>query len=140
MTPQDIFNKVATHLFTQGEKAVELVALSDWNGKKPKYEPACRYRMKKGDKVLTCAAGCLIPNDVYKPDMENFRIHMVKNYPGIPAFIKNNLGLIGQLQRLHDNEDNNWHSTIMMKTRLSQVANEFNLDADVLEGLSFAGR
>ncbi len=45
MTKQEIFDKVATHLLTQNEKALNSVG-------------GCVYRTDKG---LKCAVGCLIP-------------------------------------------------------------------------------
>lgn len=53
MTRQDIFNKVATHLAAQGKPA------SDEAGH-------CFYRMGG----LSCAIGCLIPDDRYEPEMD----------------------------------------------------------------------
>lgn len=135
MTPQEIFNKVATHLFTQGEKAVEMLRTSPERDP----EPYCRYRMKKGGKTLTCAAGCLIPDEVYKPDMENWRIHMLTGYKGFPDYLKDNLGMLRRLQGLHDTGDNCiWETSASMRARLAGLAFEYHLNTDVLDTLSFA--
>ena len=53
MTQQQIFDKVATHLLTQGAKSM----MGD----------TCRYRGSNGAK---CAVGCLIKDDHYDPILE----------------------------------------------------------------------
>jgi hypothetical protein len=53
-TDQEIFDTVAKHLLAQGERAITE------NG-------ACAYRGVEGRK---CAIGCLIPDEVYDPNME----------------------------------------------------------------------
>jgi hypothetical protein len=53
-TLQEIFDRVATHLLTQGKRAVGS-------------ESECRYRTEAG---LMCAIGCLIEPKLYSPGME----------------------------------------------------------------------
>lgn len=55
MTDQELFDKVARHLLTQGRKSV------DGNGS------LCRYRGCGG---LKCAIGVLIPDELYSPELE----------------------------------------------------------------------
>lgn len=55
MTPQEVFNTVATHLFEQGEMA--------YDGSKE----SCMYRTDDG---LKCAVGCLVPDETYSLGME----------------------------------------------------------------------
>ncbi len=54
MTKQEMFDTVATHLFSQGKQALY-------------GDGTCAYR---GDEGTKCAIGCLIPDDVYTEDME----------------------------------------------------------------------
>jgi hypothetical protein len=54
MTKQEQFNKVVAHARKQGEVAVNSYG-------------ECQYRAEDGAK---CFVGCLIPDDIYEPDME----------------------------------------------------------------------
>lgn len=58
MNAQEIFDTVASHLLQQGRKAVSVLG-------------SCRYRITApADVVLKCAIGCLIPDELYNPEME----------------------------------------------------------------------
>lgn len=59
LTLQEIFDRVAQHLMQQGQKSLTL------DGDR------CAYRDPRG---LRCAAGILIPDDLYHPDMEKCRV------------------------------------------------------------------
>jgi hypothetical protein len=59
-TAQEIFDQVATHLIKQNEKSRD-----DDRG-------LCVYRIIKEDRVLKCAAGCLIGDNEYDPAFEKF--------------------------------------------------------------------
>jgi hypothetical protein len=80
MTPQEIFDTVATHLFTQGHKAI--------NG-----HGGCVYRCRDGSK---CAVGVLIPDDKYFPKMElggvGVLIQIISE--DIPSFFHSNSELL----------------------------------------------
>lgn len=56
-TAQQIFDQVATHLLTQNKQSMKS---GDVN--------VCLYRNGEG---LKCAAGCLIGDDEYKPEMDS---------------------------------------------------------------------
>lgn len=56
MTNQEIFDKVATHLLSQGKRS----ALGG---------VGCAYR---GDGGLQCAIGCLIPDELYRYELEGW--------------------------------------------------------------------
>lgn len=56
MNHQQIFDKVAAHLLKQNVRSTS----SERHG-------YCQYR---GDGGMMCAAGCLIPDDLYKPELE----------------------------------------------------------------------
>lgn len=95
MNKQEIFDTVVRHLHAQGKPA-----LNDAN---------CRYRSDAG---LSCAVGCLIPDEFYDPQMENQTPSMprVKSALRASGIIKGNedqedldtLGLLGALQYAHD--------------------------------------
>jgi len=53
MTRQEIFTKVATHLLTQNAQSRDGLG--------------CAYR---GEEGRMCAAGCLIPDELYTPGLE----------------------------------------------------------------------
>lgn len=60
MNRQEIYDKVKAHLLTQGKKS-EAKTISG----------QCLYRSPDG---LQCAAGCLIPDELYDPEMEGARV------------------------------------------------------------------
>jgi hypothetical protein len=121
MDPQEIFDTVAKHLLTQGKKAVD------------KYTGLCTYRAPDG---LKCAVGCLIPDDVYKPEMDNGtsagRIDTIYiNFPEVEEYLGiDNLSLLCDLQDIHDVSD--WRSDTAIKHSLECTANDHNLDKSVL--------
>ena len=92
-TPKEVlqqqFNKVYIHLITQGEKSLSEAAESS-NG--------CSYR---GDNGLMCAAGCMIPDEKYTPEMEGFSWDLLcMEYPEAETWLDRELGL--HVQLIHD--------------------------------------
>ena len=128
MSKQEIFNKVMTHLFTQGKPA-----------KTRKGD--CRYRTKNG---LKCAAGVLIPDEMYRTTMEEKCIYDVcKYYSDVHRHLgEENIGLIASLQDLHDGLYGNdvWWTTNNMRKAAREIAEMFGLDASVVDTLSFSDR
>jgi hypothetical protein len=59
-----VFNKVAMHLLKQGVQSI-----SNHGG--------CMYRTKRGDKNLSCAVGCVIPDTAYSYGMEGVGLSSV---------------------------------------------------------------
>lgn len=123
LTNQEIFDKVSTHLFSQGVRSI--------NGTE------CAYRGVSG---TSCAVGCLIEDDEYSKDMEGYGIDDIlltveylpfKNFDEV-----NSAALLGRLQWTHD-KLTNWKSTDEMKKSLKDVANTSGLDDSVLDNLSF---
>ena len=131
MTKQEIFDKVAVHLISQGCKSML-----------PDSPAVCAYRGPEG---RTCAVGCLIPDEYYSKSMENrdvlhstpvrealtaaevlppeerFLAEFQDDYPG------STLSLLRTLQRVHDDGFvSDWNH------RFRDVAVQFNLTADVL--------
>ena len=112
MEAQEIFDKVARHLLTQNKQSRNK-------------ELECLYR---GEDGAMCAAGCLIPEDLYDVDMEG---HSWKTT--VDKFPEVNVGhieLVQDLQNLHDNGNvEGWPQrlkTIAVWHKLSdQVLQEF---------------
>jgi hypothetical protein len=131
ITPQEIFDTVATHLFTQDKQA------KDYNSN------ICLYFDKKtGNK---CAIGCLINPDVYSSEYEKNNVYdliyfsEMKNYIEFSNFLNRNKNLLDILQEVHDDEEN-WKSSYNMKSKLANVAIYYNLNYDILNNLSFSDR
>ena len=83
-TAQEVFDQVSRHLLKQNAKSE--IADED-----------CRYRHE--DKK--CAAGCLIGDNEYNPEIEGSRWCNIE----LPCFSNNHMSLIGKLQRIHDVKD-----------------------------------
>lgn len=114
-TAQEVYDFIAHHLLTQGQKAE----------KKDDGAPSCRYRLvleaPTGDVVLKCAAGCLIPDEDYKSEYD-----AGYNWSSIlKAFFPENNhheNLICSLQFVHDSYNvKDW------STQLRLVAEQYNL-------------
>lgn len=110
MTKQEVFTKVATHLLTQGAKAM------DERG-------ACQYHAPDGKK---CAAGCLIRDDYYSTRLEGYILGALNGIvdnallqSGVP---QDALPLVARLQDLHDNS-----LPVEWKHWLEVVAEDFGL-------------
>jgi hypothetical protein len=111
---QQIFNKVAKHLLKQNKQS--LLAFGS----------VCAYKNPDG---LKCAIGCLIPNQLYSPGMEEKSIRQIfKNSYGLQALFKDeSLDLLETLQNLHDmDKPNRWESGLRI------IAKDYGLDASVL--------
>ena len=107
MTPQEIFETVAKHLFKQGERSM-------WGGS-GEGVPYCAYRGSGGKK---CAVGAILPDDHYKPSMEALGIlSLVTIFPNLPEFIRMNANLLGKLQAVHDTPGN-WRGSATMRAKL----------------------
>lgn len=88
--PQETFDRVVTHLRTQGCKA--------------QFGGHCRYRVNFPPRK--CAAGCLIPDTQYRAAMEGKRIETVLNaFPDTFGDEAHDPRLVADLQHIHDNGD-----------------------------------
>ena len=132
MTPQEIFDTVARHLFTQGERA-DIVLDDDTDDGVRKGFFSCRYRAPGGAK---CAVGALIPDEAYSPSMEerNFSDVYDSFAPVLPLWMGDNLRLLASLQSVHD-DHHYWGSTGSMREALANVADFYHLNASVLDNL-----
>lgn len=91
MTPQEIFDRVVTHLRKQGKKAVIENEFGDIS---------CLYRTPDG---LKCAVGCLIEDDEYDPSFEGKPIGIVCEINAIISKkLCKHLCLVCSLQFTHD--------------------------------------
>ena len=92
MTDQQVVDTVGAHLVKQGVMSVD--ARGD-----------CVYRDAYGNE---CAIGCLIPDELYDPEMENIAIdhkkmshfHGINDYLGLHS--PSRVLLLSKLQSLHD--------------------------------------
>ena len=116
---QGIFDRVAGHLLEQKRKSRGL--LPNNRG------VSCLYRGPDG---LKCAAGVLIPDELYSTSLEG------TSFLSLPVDVKRSaggidqesVGLIKRLQSVHDTcEPIDWRMT------LEGVARSFNLSAAALE-------
>lgn len=96
MTAQEIFDKVSKHLVRQGRR-------SERGTSKPGEIGDCLLRAKDGSK---CSIGVLIPDDVYRPDMEGLLVAKLLTSgllsPPIAEELKPHLALLQRLQMIHD--------------------------------------
>lgn len=129
MTPQEIFDTVATHLFAQGQRAfVHESEVDDVN------DAGCRYRMADGKR---CAVGCIMPDENYRPEFEGqSALDLIDGYwRELPEYFCQNSMLLGDLQGVHD-DLYNWSSSSCLEFMLRGVANDHGLSVDVLKNLS----
>lgn len=94
MTNQEIFDKVKKHLLKQGVKSVDA-------------EGFCNYR---GLDSTKCAIGALIPDELYKSEMEGWDVYRLKDkFPEVASFLglttdkdRDLFRLLADLQGVHD--------------------------------------
>ena len=108
-TAQEVFDFVAHHLLTQNERSVSPLGAE------------CAYRGQNG---LKCAAGCLIPDEIYDEDLEGQLWCNIKDI----VDMKQHAYLVTKLQYIHDEKDVNcW------KHELTFLANRLALSTVVME-------
>ena len=114
MTNQEVFDKVAKHLLTQGGRC----GITDGEG-----EFHCKYRGPKGTK---CAVGCLIDDAYYDEDIEGVGI---KTHDNVYQAVCDSVGfepdrdMLVDLQDLHDRGNpSKWAE------RLRHIAHDYGLE------------
>lgn len=138
---QAIFDIVATHLRTQGEKAGYIDNRYDnfESDEKPNF--ICMYRLPMPDgRVLRCGAGCLIADEYYNEEtMERVSVTQalvmraiclsqgwsdMLNWYATPSFLQDTptFQLIKKLQDVHDDND-----VPLWETALRDAADLFGL-------------
>lgn len=130
MTPQEIFNTVATHLFTQGRRAYVNPALAARD--RPGVTAGCLYRAPDGTR---CAVGAILPDDYYLPAMEGKALENL-DLTCLPEWMQQNDELLMRLQDAHD-DLGHWESDSVMKRVLFGIARDFDLHHNVLDDLTF---
>lgn len=123
-TMQQVFDHVARHLLTQKQRAFDPNIRTNTLGA----TGMCAYRAPDGCK---CAAGCLIPDDLYSPAMERMNFSSV--YTQFPALADRlcltarTVDMVHELQRVHDmGTVENWPTLLYHSAKL------FGLSTDVL--------
>jgi hypothetical protein len=123
LSPQEIYNTVVTHLSRQGQRSVD-----------DKY---CRYHSEDG---LMCAVGVLIPKEEYFPEIDqgNKTIkNLVQQYEDkFPEWMSENLGLLSELQSVHDRQYL-WEDRQKMLDTLTDVAEAYDVSPAILNKLEF---
>ncbi len=114
MTAQEVFDKVALHLLTQGKRAYD-----DEQG-------ICRYRMPDG---LKCAVGCIIPDEEYLSDMEGRDVNALVAEGYMVELFEPHLLLLKDLQFAHDCT---MPGPSAWPRRLIEIAQRYNLDYSIV--------
>ena len=116
MSVNEIFYKVEKHLLKQNKQALNRVG-------------SCQYRTDSG---LSCAVGCLIPDQMYR---SHANIEDLGGVSGLPSDVltpiigvqyakaRRKLDLLGGLQHIHDNyQPSAWPEA------LAEVKTKFNIN------------
>lgn len=124
MTAQEMLNKVVTHLLTQNAKSMSEDAVGE----------TCLYRDGFG---RSCSIGCLLPDEVYKPEMDLPQpnacypgtgvISLTCRFPEVlpyltPSDRELNLMMLDDLQSVHDS-----YPVKMWPEQLRIVAQRYDL-------------
>ena len=126
MTEQEIFDRVVHHLAKQRVLAHE--------------DGSCKYRDKHGN---MCAVGCLIPDDLYRDEMEGDSVRDLANRPEMEKFFSGmRLDLLIDLQFCHDCNGAGMlgrkHPPLpQWEKELYRIAETFGLDDKVIEEYSW---
>lgn len=93
MTSQEVFDRVVAHLRAQGRKSTAMFEAYGTTRER------CAYRGSDGSK---CAAGVLIRDEDYTPDMENRSAEADPVVGALKRAGVTDVSLVGQLQEIHD--------------------------------------
>ena len=129
--PQEIFDHVAKHLYTQGRKSMAPSIGSPDNS-----AAFCAYRSKDN---LSCAIGCLIPDHLYSPALESHIIYDLVLKQELFVEWRPIFSFLADLQKVHDYADD-FHGSEYLKQawkqELLKVAIKFNLSPAILDTLA----
>ncbi len=103
-TLQKIFNRVRHHLLTQRQRSAD----NDRTDARPGLD-RCVYKSPSG---LKCAVGCLIPSNLYRPEMENMSLSKLLGQDVLELVERDKHGwpkgdqacLLRRLQQVHDRQ------------------------------------
>jgi hypothetical protein len=132
ISAQEVFERTARHLFSQGCQAVSLVPRKGGEGLGTAVFQ-CVYRDREGHK---CAVGVWIPDEIYFPRMESYQLHDLMSMRRELQYLSPHADLLSALQRAHDYPEG-WESTVEMREALRRIARAFGLDDGFLTDLSF---
>lgn len=116
MTNQEAFDKMVTHLRTQGMRCMGLINKDPEIGY-PELGETCVYR---GEGDMRCAVGCLIPDDQYKDTLEGTSVEGIVDH--VAALKGISVELLGDMQVTHDD-----HPLDDWEYRFEQAATDFEL-------------
>lgn len=132
MNTQEVVETVVKHLFEQGCRAGEMRPNSASDGE----HFFCQYRDPEG---RMCAAGKMIRNEDYDPEMEGTDIGTVISRFGLD-YLKPHSGILVLLQQSHD-LSNFWETTESMKKEITEQLGDFpDIDLSFMSNLAFADR
>ncbi len=110
MNNQEAFDKICNHLMTQKARAIGPTGM-------------CVFRDAEGRK---CAVGCLIPDELYTPDLEStpYPKHLMYKAPSVAAILDGvDLHLLRDCQCVHDHtQADKWLDALRI------VATRYRLD------------
>lgn len=99
MTTQQAYERIRAY-FTQPGAQLARVPAAD------ELDPAdCVYRKRKGNRILKCSVGCLIPKNMYDPSMEGLAAVQLFDgrYPGLSEHFSGvNKDFLSMAQSAHD--------------------------------------
>lgn len=125
MNKQKIFDRIATHLLTQGRKSLKVL--------RDDPDPICLYRGPDG---MSCAVGCLITDDNYTPELEDRRVNNSLIIEALEQslnvhLMQSDIAFLEELQYIHDNDKADaWPS------RLRSLADSLGLSSDAIDAAS----
>ena len=126
MTEQEIFDRVVHHLGKQRVLAFE--------------GGHCKYRDSLGNK---CAIGCLIPDDLYRPEFEGYAFEILFGFPEIEKLFSGMpIDLLIDLQFCHDCKGvemlgQDYPPLPQWEKELYRIARVHGLDSKVVEEYSW---
>lgn len=110
MNNQQAFNIMVQHLIKQG---------------KPAYDPKTMSCFYRGPEGTMCAVGPLIPDDVYRPDMENVAVYQLREF----SFYGLDRDFLNVCQtKLHDQHCESQNFVEDMKLSASEIARNWGLN------------
>lgn len=126
---QELFDRIVNHLAKQKFQSKE--------------DHMCKYRSTSG---LSCAIGCLIPDDKYKPEFDSGKASIMKvlkesgimdGYTGEDFAPTSNF--LATMQMTHDRfitDSDSEANVIDLKKHLRIVAKQFNLDSHDVDNIT----
>lgn len=120
MTRQEFFDTAARGIILQGKPSISKDGLE------------CLYRSKKNGKILKCAIGQCIPDELYKPSFEN---QDIKDVIKALKWNAEDTRLLRNIQNAHDLASDYFELITFLeyfKLRMLAIAKRYKLKPDVL--------